>query len=89
MIKKIIINISIAIIVCIALTIVADTILPVFNNDMALDQLENDNMSYVTWSLWTHVPGILTAIKIITCLICGWNIFRTVNTYINTQKMEI
>jgi hypothetical protein len=86
MVKKIVINIVVIIVVFTILAIVSDAFMPVFTNDMALDQLENDDMAYATWRLWNYVPMVFTIIRILTCVICGSNIFRTI--YKNKLKKE-
>lgn len=75
MVKKIIINLLIILIVFMAFEIISDAFMPVFTNDMALDQLENDDMSYSMWRLWNYLPHVFNLIKLIVCIICGSNIF--------------
>jgi len=87
MVKKIIINLIVVIVIFIALTIISDAFMPTFTNDMALGQLENDDMSYATWRLWNYVPMIFTIIRLLTCIICGRNIYSAI--YMNKLEKEL
>ena len=78
MVKKIIINLIIILVVFIAIEMFTDAFMPVFTNDMALDQLENDDMSYSMWRLWNYLPHVFNLIKLIVCIICGSNIFTAI-----------
>ena len=59
LIKNIIIIVIITCILCSILGAVGTIIMPTFTNDMAMDQMENDDVSFMLWQTWTRVQNIV------------------------------
>ena len=52
-------------------------------NDIALSQLENDDMSYITWELYSKLRTIIEIIYYAVTAVCvvswGYGIYKFVN----------
>ena len=63
--------------------IILDACAPVLTNDIALGQLENDDMSYITWELYSKLRTIIEIIYYTVAAVCvvswGYSIYKFVN----------
>ena len=82
-ITSLIIKIIIFVIVSTALFVILDACIPVMTNDIALGQLENDDMSYITWELYNKLRTIIEIIYYAVTAVCviswGYSIYKFVN----------
>ena len=71
------------IIVSTALFVILDACTPVMTNDIALSQLKNDDMSYITWELYSKLCTIIEIIYYAVTAVCvvswGYGIYKFVN----------
>ena len=74
-------KIIMAITFCILLTMAASTVAPHMSNDVAMGQLENDDMSWSIMQSWYMVQNALGAIKFIIFAVCGCSIGVDVYKY--------
>ena len=68
------VKITIAIALCFILTLVANAFAPHLTNDLAIGQLENDDISWSLMQSWYAVQNALTAIKFVVFAVCGGSI---------------
>ena len=82
-ITLLVIKIIIFIIVSTALFVILDASAPVLTNDIALGQLKNDDMSYITWELYNKLRTIIEIIYYAVTVVCvvswGYSIYKFVN----------
>ena len=82
-ITSLVIKIIIFVIVSTALFVILDACIPVMTNDIALGQLENDDMSYITWELYNKLRTIIEIIYYAVTAVCvvswGYSIYKFVN----------
>ena len=82
-ITSLVIKIIIFVIVSTALFVILDACIPVMTNDIALGQLENDDMSYITWELYNKLRTIIEIIYYAVTAVCvvswGYSIYKFIN----------
>ena len=82
-ITSLVIKIIIFVIISTALFVILDACIPVMTNDIALGQLENDDMSYITWELYNKLRTIIEIIYYAVTAVCvvswGYSIYKFVN----------
>lgn len=82
-ITSLIIKIIIFIIISTALFAILDACAPVITNDVALGQLENDDVSYIAWNLYntlrTTIEIIYYAVTALCVVSWGYSIYKFVN----------
>lgn len=89
LIRSIVIKVAAAVILCTVLSFVLSVIMPTFGNDIAMGQLEHDDVSFMQMEMWNRIQnGVTTVQYIITC-ICGVLIGTDVYKFIKTRKKEI
>lgn len=79
LITRSIIKIAIAIILCFVITLASNAFAPHLTNDLAIGQLENDDISWSLMQSWYAVQNALTAVELIIFAVCGCSI--GVNVY--------
>ena len=71
LVSKCIVKIAIAIILCVTISILISSFTPHLSNDMALGQLENDDMSWSLMNAWYQIQsysGWIYGIVIAWCI---------------------
>ena len=79
--KQIITSIVVAMVLTLILTFVEFALMPTLTNDMALGQLENDNVSFMVWESWSRLQATLYYIKLGIWGICGINVGSKIYKY--------
>ena len=79
--KQVITSIVIAMALTLILSFVESVLMPTFTNDMALGQLENDNVSFMAWESWSRLQAAFSYIKLGIWGICGVNIGSKIYKY--------
>lgn len=57
---KILMKLVIAILITIAIAIISTTLMPILGNDIAIDQLKNDDAYFVAMQAWYSVNNLLS-----------------------------
>lgn len=58
--KKILIRLVLAIVLTLIVGFVSDSLMPIFGNDVALDQLEHEDFNFVAMQAWQNLQNWLT-----------------------------
>lgn len=74
LIKRSLIKIAFALVIWFLLAILASALMPVLTNDMALGQLENDDVSFMMWESWQYIDTGIRIAQMLVCVICGASI---------------
>ena len=74
LIKRSLIKIIFTLVIWLLLAAFASSIMPILTNDMALGQLENDDVSYMMWQGWQYVDAGIRTAQIAICVFCGASI---------------
>lgn len=82
-------RILIAVFLCVVISLVMAAFAPQFTNDMALGQLENDDMSWATRELWNKLQGAVDWIKVGICAFCTIDCGKVIYTHIKNRKEEL
>ena len=78
-------KIIMAIVFCALLTMAASAVAPHISNDVAMGQLENDDISWSLMQSWYMVQNALNTIKFIIFAVCGCSIGADVYKYFKTK----
>lgn len=79
LIIKSVVKIVIAIILCALLSSALTIVMPIFGNDIAIGQLENDDISFMTIETWNRVQNSISWVQAIIWIVCLGNV--GINTY--------
>ena len=80
-----VIKLVIAIALCFAITLVANAFAPHISNDLAIGQLQNDDMSWSIMQTWYAILDILIVVKLVIFAICGVSIGVDIYHYIKLR----
>lgn len=86
LIRKAVTKIFIAILLCALLTAISTAAMPIMTNDMAMGQLENDDVSFMLWDNWTRVQGIIDIAGAAIGIICVGSVGKDVFNFFNKRK---
>jgi len=89
LIRSIVIKIAVAVILCTVLSLVLSAIMPTFGNDIAMGQLEHDDVSFMQMEMWNRIQNGVTTVQYIITVICGVLVGTDVYKLIKTRKKEI
>ena len=79
-------KILIAIFLCVVISMVMTAFAPHLSNDLALGQLENDDMSWSVMQLWYKLQTAVFYIKAGICLVCGIDCSKSIYKYVKNRK---
>ena len=79
LIKRSLIKIAFALVIWFLLAILASALMPVLTNDMAMGQLENDDVSFMMWEGWQYIDTGIRIAQILVCVICGASISEDIS----------
>lgn len=79
------IKITIAIALCFIITLAANAFAPHLINDLAIGQLENDDISWSLMQSWYAVQNALTAIEFVVFAVCGGSIGVDIYHFFKTK----
>ena len=84
---KIIILLTVAILITVAIGFISNTLMPLFGNDVALGQFENDDAYFVAMQSWHRLNNYLSVTASIIWLVVIANIANIVyKNYKNKNK---
>ena len=88
LIRSIVIKIAVAVILCTVLSLVLSAIMPTFGNDIAMGQLEHDDVSFMQMEMWNRIQNGVTTVQYIITGICGVLIGTDVYKFIKSKETE-
>lgn len=88
LIRSIVIRVAIAAVLIAVLSLVLGAIMPTFGNDIALGQLENDDVSFMQMEIWNKIQNGVTTVQYIITGICGVLIGTDVYKFIKSKETE-
>lgn len=88
LIRGIVIKVAVAVILITVLSLVLSAIMPTFGNDVALGQLENDDVSFMQMEMWNRIQNVVTTAQYIVTGICGVLIGTDVYKFIKSKETE-
>ena len=88
LIRSIVIKVAVAVILVTVLSLVLSAIMPTFSNDVALGQLENDDVSFMQMEMWNRVQNGVTTVQYIITGICDVLIGTDVYKFIKLKETE-
>lgn len=80
------VKIFVAIVLCAILSIAVAIFAPHFSNDMAIGQLENDDMSWTVMQTWNQVVNGVGGIQIGIGVLCAASVGKDIIKYIKNRK---
>ena len=89
LIKRCILKIAFAIILCAIFSIIMSSFAPHFTNDMALGQLENDDMSWSVMNAWYQIQNYAWCIYAAIGLTVTASIGKDCVKFIKIKKEEL
>ena len=82
-ITSLVIKIIIFIVISTALFVILNACAPVITNDIALGQLENDDVSYIAWELYSRLRTIIEIVYYAVTALCiiswGYSVYKFIN----------
>ena len=89
LVSKCIVKIAIAIILCVAVSILISSFAPHLSNDMALGQLENDDMSWSLMNAWYQIQSYSGWIYALIGLGFGASISKDCYKYFKSREENV
>jgi uncharacterized membrane protein len=86
LIKKVAIKIICAVMICAIIGIIISAFVPTLTNDIAMSQLENDNMAYATWIGWQNIVNYAYCAEAIIALLFTISIGLDVYKYFKNRE---
>ena len=87
-IKRSILKLVIAIILCSIFGIIITSFAPHLTNDLALGQLENDDMGWSIFQTWYQVQNFVGVINFVIVLCFTYSIGKDILNYFERKKDE-
>ena len=86
LISKSVVKIFIAIVLCAILSMAVSNFAPHITNDMAIGQLENDDMSWTAMQTWNQVVNGVGWVQAGIGIMCGLSVGKDTIKYIKSRK---
>ena len=83
---KSIAKIVLAIVLCMILSMAVSNFAPHMSNDMAIGQLENDDMSWTAMQTWNQVLAGVGLVQAGIGVVCGFSVTKDTIKYIKNRK---
>ena len=83
---KSIVKIILAIVLCMILSMAVSNFAPHMSNDMAIGQLENDDMSWTAMQTWNNVILFVPVAQAGIGIMCGLSVGKDIIKYIKNRK---
>jgi hypothetical protein len=88
LIKKLTIKVILTVLICAVISLVLAAVMPVFGNDVALGQLENDDVSFIAMEAWNRVQNGVELVQLGIITLCGVSCSIDAYKFIKTIKGE-
>ncbi len=89
LIRKAAIKVFIAVVICIILSALLTVSAPIWMNEIAMGQLENDNFGFVAMDAVSRLQNIVAGADTLVVLVCGVSITVDFVKYFNNRKENI
>lgn len=86
LISKSMVKIFVAIVLCAILSMAVSNFAPHITNDMAIGQLENDDMSWTAMQTWNNVILLVPVAQAGIGIMCGLSVGKDTIKYIKSRK---
>lgn len=86
LISKSMVKIFVAIVLCAILSMAVSNFAPHITNDMAIGQLENDDMSWTAMQTWNNVILLVPVVQAGIGIMCGLSVGKDTIKYIKSRK---
>ena len=86
LISKSVVKIFIAIVLCAILSMAVANFAPHMSNDMAIGQLENDDMSWTAMQTWNNALEAVGWVQAGICIACAGSVGVSTIKYIKNRK---
>lgn len=86
LISKSMVKIFVAIVLCAILSMAVSNFAPHITNDMAIGQLENDDMSWTAMQTWNNVILFVPVAQAGIGIMCGLSVGKDTIKYIKSRK---
>ena len=86
LITKVVIKVLIAILLCTLISFVVTAFAPHISNDVALGQLQNDDMSFTIMQTWNQVLNLVGWVQAGIAIVCGIAVGRDTYKYFKNRK---
>ena len=83
---KSIAKIVLAIVLCMILSMAVSNFAPHISNDMAIGQLENDDMSWIVMQTWNNLILFVPVVQAGIGIMCGLSVGKDTIKYIKNRK---
>lgn len=83
---KIGIRVAIAVLLSILLVFVSNMLMPTLGNDIAVDQLKNDDAYFMAMETWHNIQNVLTYTGIAIWSLTAGFIVRDIYIYVKNKK---
>ena len=83
---KSIAKIVLAIVLCMIFSMAVSNLAPHMSNDMAIGQLENDDMSWTAMQTWNNVLETVGWVQAGICVVCVGSVCVSIIKYIKNRK---
>lgn len=88
LIRSIVIKVAVAVILVTVLSLVLSAVMPTFGNDIAMGQLEHDDVSFMQMEMWNRIQNGVTTVQYIITGICGVLIGTDVYKFIKMKSTK-
>lgn len=75
-----------AAILCCMITILANSFVPHLTNEVAIGQLQNDDVSWSLLQTWYVFQDVSSIIKLVICAVCGLSIGSDIYKYLKQKE---
>ena len=86
---KTIVKISAAIVLCVVVSLIISSLAPHLSNDLALGQLENDDMSWTLMNGWYQIQAYSGWIYAVIGLVFGASISKDCYKYFKSREENV
>lgn len=86
LISKSMVKIFVAIVLCAILSMAVANFAPHISNDMAIGQLENDDMSWTAMQTWNNIILFVPVAQAGIGIVCGLSVGKDTIKYIKNRK---
>lgn len=86
LLKRTVVKVFIAIVLCALLSVLLTAVMPTFTNDMAMGQLENDDVSFMLWNTQSQISGWVDIAQAVIWGIVLISVGKDVYNFFNVRK---
>ena len=89
LVSKTVVKVSSAIILCVVVSLIISSFAPHLSNDLALGQLENDDMSWTLMNSWYQIQAYSGWIYAVIGLVFGASISKDFYKYFKSKEENV